>query len=92
MLFMKRLREPIKNGEIDTTVRVWKSPRVKVGRRYKLDAGFVVVDKMSEIGLDELSPTIARASGFPGVVDLLKTAKHGNGEKIFLIKFHYDAG
>jgi len=90
MQFTKRLREPIKNGEIDTTVRIWKSARVRVGHRYKLEEGFVVVDKIAEIALHDITPNIARASGFSGVVDLLKTAKHGTGEKVFLIKFHFE--
>jgi hypothetical protein len=35
----------------------------------------------------------AGVSGFSGVVDLLKTAKHGPGEKVYLIEFVYeDAG
>ena len=29
------------------------------------------------------------ASGFLGVLDLLKVAKHGKGENIYLIRFHY---
>ena len=34
---------------------------------------------------------IARRCGFPSLVDLLKTAKHGPGERVFVIDFHYDA-
>ena len=33
---------------------------------------------------------LARRSGFKGVVDLMKTAKHGRGERVFLIEFHYE--
>jgi hypothetical protein len=32
---------------------------------------------------------LARESGFLGVIDLLKVAKHGSGEKIYLVRFHY---
>jgi hypothetical protein len=32
---------------------------------------------------------LARESGFLGVVDLLKVAKHGKGENIYLVRFHY---
>ncbi|WP_321476470.1 hypothetical protein [uncultured Paludibaculum sp.] len=38
---------------------------------------------------------LARESGFLGVVDLLKIAKHGRGDNIYLVRFHYrppDAG
>ena len=90
MQFIKRLRNPIKNGEITTTIRIWQRPHVKVGNRYKLDDGFVVVHKINRIGMDEISPKLARDSGFSGVADLLKTAKHGAGEKVYLIEFHYE--
>jgi hypothetical protein len=32
---------------------------------------------------------LARESGFLGIVDLLKIAKHGKGENIYLVRFHY---
>ena len=89
MQFSKQLREPIKRGEITTTVRIWRSQRVKVGRYYKLEDGHVLVEKVSEIALDDITPSMARASGFAGVADLLKTAKHGAGENVYLIKFCY---
>ncbi|MGH9563210.1 MAG: hypothetical protein ACRD3S_17285 [Terracidiphilus sp.] len=41
------------------------------------------------IGFPDITPELARASGFLGVLDLLKVAKHGKGEKIFLVRFHY---
>jgi hypothetical protein len=40
--------------------------------------------------LDDITPALARRSGFASVVDLLKTAKHGAGERVFVIDFHYD--
>jgi hypothetical protein len=39
----------------------------------------------------DITPELARASGFLGVLDLLKVAKHGKGEQIYLIRFHYVA-
>jgi hypothetical protein len=36
-------------------------------------------------------PELARRSGFLGVVDLLKEAKHGPGENVYLIDFEYHA-
>ncbi len=51
--------------------------------------GHIVVDLLMEIGLSDVTPELARRSGFKGVVDLLKTAKHGAGERVFLVEFHY---
>ena len=89
MQFIKPLRSRIKSGEVTTSIRIWQSPRVKVGGRYRLDEGFVVVDAIRQIELSDITPEMARASGFAGVVDLLKTAKHGAGEKIYWIRYHY---
>jgi hypothetical protein len=36
-----------------------------------------------------LRDELARASGFLGVVDLLKVANHGRGNNIYLVQFHY---
>ncbi len=89
MQFTKRLRAPIKNGEITTSVRIWRAPRVKIGGRYKLEEGHVVVDRINEIELADITPTVARTSGFASVAELLKIAKHGAGERVFLVEFHY---
>ena len=89
MQFTKRLRAPIKNGEITTSIRIWQRPRVKQGNAYRLEEGFVIVDRIREITFDDISPAMARASGFAGVADLLKTARHGRGEKVYLVDFHY---
>ena len=37
----------------------------------------------------DITPDLARLSGFNGVIDLLKIAKHGRGENVYLIRFHY---
>jgi hypothetical protein len=87
LMFTKRLREPIRRGEIDCTVRIWQSPRVKVGGRYAMEGGAVEVTAMRQIELSDITPALARRSGFEGVVDLLKVAKHGPGEKVYLIDF-----
>jgi hypothetical protein len=91
MKFAKALRDPITRGEITCSVRIWQSPRVKVGGRYALGSGAVHVTAINEIGLQDITPELARRSGFLGVVDLLKTAKHGSGERVFLVEFEYRA-
>ncbi|MDO8799802.1 hypothetical protein [Phenylobacterium sp.] len=89
MTFTKKLREPIMRGEITCSVRIWRSPRVKLGGRYRLGEGAVEVTALRQIELSDITPQLARDSGFDGVVDLLKTAKHGAGEKVYLVGFEY---
>jgi len=89
MVFTKRLRARICSGEITCSVRFWMSPRVRVGGRYPMEEGAIVVDSIERIGFPDITPELARESGFLGVLDLLKVAKHGKGEKIYLLRFHY---
>jgi hypothetical protein len=89
MVFTKRLREGVRRGEITCSVRIWMRPRVTVGVRYRMDEGEIEVDSIEPIGLPDITPQLARASGFLGVLDLLKVAKHGKGENIYLVRFHY---
>ncbi len=89
MVFTKRLREPVMRGEITCSVRIWQRPHVKVGGRYALGPGAIEVTSIRQITLDHITPELARRSGFLGVVDLLKVAKHGPGENVYLVEFEY---
>ncbi len=91
MVFTKRLREPVMRGEITCSVRIWQRPHVKVGGRYALGPGTIEVTSIRQITLDHITPELARRSGFAGVVDLLKIAKHGPGENVYLVEFEYRA-
>ena len=91
MTFTQRLREGVRRGEITCSVRIWMRPHVKVGGRYPMEKGHIVVDSIEPIGFPDITPELARASGFLGVLDLLKVAQHGKGEKIYLVRFHYVA-
>ena len=42
-----------------------------------------------EMCLADVTPVLARRSGFVGVVELLKIAKHGRGRRVFLVEFRY---
>jgi len=89
MMFAKRLREGVRLGEITCSVRIWTRPHVKAGHRYRMEEGEIEVDSIEPIGLPDITPELACASGFLGVLDLLKVAKHGRGEKVYLVRFHY---
>ena len=89
MIFAKRLREGVRRGEITCSVRFWTHPRVSVSKRYRMDEGAIEIDSIETIGFPDITPELARESGFLGVLDLLKVAKHGRGQNIYLIRFHY---
>jgi len=89
MVFTKRLREGIRRGDITCSIRFWTSPHVRIGARHRMDDGEIEIDSLEQIGMADITPQLARESGFPGVADLLKLARHGKGENIYLIRFHY---
>jgi hypothetical protein len=89
MVFTKRLRDGVRRGDITFSVRIWQSPHVKVGHRYRMEEGEIEIESITPIGYPDITPQLARESGFLGVVDLLKVAKHGPGENIYLVRFHY---
>ena len=89
MTFAKRLRDGVRRGEITCSIRIWTRPHVKVGGRYRMEEGEIEVDSIEPIGLPDITHALARESGFLGVLDLLKVAKHGRGDNIYLIRFHY---
>jgi hypothetical protein len=89
MQFAKRLREGVRRGDVTCSVRIWTRPHVIAGNRYRMEEGEIEVDSIAPIGFPDITPELARESGFLGVLDLLKVAKHGPGDKIYLIRFHY---
>jgi hypothetical protein len=92
MMFAKRLRDGVMSGEITCSVRIWRTARVKAGGRYRLGPGAIEVTAIREIGFDGITSDLARRSGFHGVVDLLKVARHGSGERVFLVDFVWRPG
>jgi hypothetical protein len=89
MTFAKHLRDGIRRGRIRCSVRIWTQPHVKAGGRYRMGDGQIVVDSIAPMRLEAITDALARESGFSDVKDLLQTAKHGPGENVYLIRFHY---
>jgi len=62
---------------------------VSAGKRYRMEDGAIEIDSILPITFRDITPRIARACGFQSVADLLKVAKHGSGDNVYLIRFHY---
>ena len=90
MVFCKRLRDGVRRGKIKCSVRIWTRPRVKVGGWYPMEDGHIVVESIVPIRLADITGDLARESGFDSVEDLLETARHGRGENVYLVRFHYE--
>ena len=89
MQFVKYLRDAVRYGAVTCSIRIWTHPHVTVGNRYRMEEGQIEIDEVVPITLDDITPDLARASGFKSVPDLLKVAKHGRGDQVYLIRFHY---
>jgi hypothetical protein len=89
MVFSKHLREGIRRGRIRCSVRIWKHLHVKVGGRYPMDEGHILVDSVAPIEMADITDDLARESGFTSADDLIQTANHGGGSNVYLIRFHY---
>jgi hypothetical protein len=61
MVFTKRLRDGIRRGRIKCSVRIWKRLHVKVGGKYQMDEGHIVVDSIESITRRDI-PTIWRVN------------------------------
>jgi hypothetical protein len=89
MVFTKRLREGVRSGAITTSIRIWKSPKITVGKRYAFEDGEIEIESIEQIAIQDINHTMAVESGFLGVIDLLKVAKHGSGDNVYLVRFHF---
>jgi hypothetical protein len=89
MVFSKPLRDGVRRGRIRCSVRIWQKPHVKVGGKYPMDDGHIIVDSIDEITIKDITHDLAREGGFQCVADLLKIAKHGPGQNVYLVRFHY---
>ncbi len=89
MMFTKRLRPGVRSGEITCSVRIWRSPRVKVGGLYPMEEGHILIELIERIAIEDITGELARRSGFKGVIDLLKVARHGSGTNVYLVEFQY---
>jgi hypothetical protein len=54
-----------------------------------MDEGHLVVDSIVPVAITDVTDDLARESGFESVEDLLRIAKHGRGNNVYLIRFHY---
>jgi hypothetical protein len=89
MVFTKRLREGIRRGRIRCSIRIWVRPHVKEGGRYRMDEGHIVVESIAPITVTDITDDLARKSGFASVDELLRVARHGKGDNVYLVRFHY---
>ena len=53
------------------------------------DEGEILIESIEQISLQDVTHDLAVESGFQSRADLLKVAKHGSGDNVYLIRFRY---
>lgn len=54
-----------------------------------MDEGEILIDSIELISLQDITHDLAIESGFQSRADLLKVAKHGSGDSVYLVRFRY---
>jgi len=95
LLFKKRFLDAIRAGTKTQTIRVWKVRRMRTGQRsYIPGAGYIQVDSVEEISLDELSDEDAPPDGFDSLGQLRAELTELYGEELgresraYRVRFH----
>ncbi len=92
MDFSRELRAEVLSGDITVTFRLWRTPKVRVGGRYRVESGQIEVDSIEMVpfaGIDE--PDVTR-SGEADLESLRRRAAHAgpihDDTLLYRIEFH----
>lgn len=97
VLFRSEQQRRVEAGEIGVTYRAWQSPRVRVGERYRVGAGSILVDACEPVAAASISNEDARAAGYVSREALIKAAAYRRPEGLaypevlYRVAFRYDA-
>lgn len=97
VLFRSEQQRRVEAGEIGVTYRAWQSPRVRVGERYRVGAGSILVDACEPVAAASISNEDARAAGYVSREALIKAAAYRRPEGLaypeilYRVTFRYDA-
>jgi hypothetical protein len=83
LLFKKKFLPAIRAGEKTQTIRLWKWRMMRDGQRsYVPGAGYIVVDRVEQVELDNLTDADAVPDGFATADDLRRELREIYGDKL----------
>ncbi len=95
LLFKKKYLDAIRRGEKTQTVRLWKHRRMRAGQRsYIPGAGYIRIDAVDEVQLQELTDEDALRDGFASAeqlrceIDHLYREQLADGFRAYRVRFH----
>jgi hypothetical protein len=90
--FSQELREDVLSGLITVSFRLWRRPKVKAGRRYRVAGGEIEVDSVDLVPFSAIDDTDVRRSGEADLESLRRRAAHAgpidDDTLLYRIEFH----
>ena len=83
LLFRKKFLEAIRCGKKTQTIRLWKYRRMRTGQRsYIPGIGYINIDLVEQVALNDLTDDDARLDGFPTADNLREELNDIYADKI----------
>jgi hypothetical protein len=90
--FSAALRDGVLDGSITLTYRLWTRPQVKVGGRYRVDAGLIEVDDVELVPFGSITAAEVRRCGEHDRESLRTRTAHAgpvaDDTLVYRIEFH----
>lgn len=92
MEFSRELRASVLSGDITVSFRLWRRPQVKVGNRYRVGEGRIVVDSVELIPFAFIDASDIRRAGETDLESLRRRAAHAgpihDETVLYRVEFH----
>jgi hypothetical protein len=90
--FSRELRADVLSGDITVSFRLWRTPRVKVGARYRVGPGQVEVDSVELVPFTAIEATDVLRAGETDLESLRRRAAHAgpiqDDTLLYRVEFH----
>jgi ASCH domain-containing protein len=90
--FSRELRADVLSGDITVTFRLWRSPMVKAGGRYRVGPGHIEVDSVELVPFSSIDETDLQGTGETDRESLRRRAAHAgpihDDTLLYRIEFH----
>ncbi len=97
VLFRSEQQRRVEAGEIGVTYRAWQSPRVRIGERYRVGAGSILIEACEPMPAAAITDVDANAAGYATRDALVRAAAYRRPDGLaypavlYRIAFRYDA-
>jgi hypothetical protein len=92
MQFSRELRAEVLSGGITVSFRLWRTPQVKLGRRYRVDSGQIEIDSIEQMPFAAVDDDDLTRCGEPDRESLRRRAAHAgpihDDTLLYRIEFH----